>query len=257
MTQTGTLPKDIPGAITPTGYVLPAIVPATYVPETYSSNDVKVYVGPAEGGIFLPVPVMGPDTETAKGATTVSVTSEKEIQLHAGSVLIFGSVPVKVKAPTKLLAKTETEVPVEATSAVIPADVQAYYTDFPEFPLAEDSTFVPKDTTETVNLYGSKFAFSSKNMMDADVTLKTLAGIKDPVTADLVEAGKRLGGQARRGIVFVYPDGNVIFGGLTIGAGFTPTTQTGNAMRYNFSGKLAGQLYTLNLNDADPKWEKL
>lgn len=235
---------------------LPASLPVDRTPRTYSGTKLKGYLLDMTATTIVLGATLTLATAVAAAATTASISSSEDVTLPAGTKLDFGGVILTVGNAAEPLTSTASSVTITAAPAAVAQGTTAIYTNAPEIPLTEENMPSLADDEETIKVQGRPTPIRVMNGKDLTASLKTIAGIDDPVVKRLVAKGAQLSPNNQERLLWIFDDGFAILALCNIGAP-KPEGRTGTAQRYNFSANLAGDAYWADLNEVSPEWQKI
>ena len=233
---------------------LPATLPTDRTAKTYAGSALKTYMLPL-GATAIVTAALTNTAIVAQGATTMTLSAPAATFIPSGTVLTFGTTEVTTTADVTVDAGGDA-VAIEAATAGITANATSDYSNLVEVPNTEDSNPSLSDSEETIRVHGRLTPIRSINGKDLTATIKTLAGIDDPVVKRLTLKGMQLSPNNMERIVWIYPDGFALLATVNIGAPQRDSAP-GNTMRNNFSANLAGALAWADLNETTPVWREV
>lgn len=228
------------------------VIPVDATPDTVSATPNYVLVGAADAINPNRIQITVDDTTIAVGDTSITVVALTGA-IPSGTVLDFNGIPVTLTAAA---ANAATALTVEALTNVVPNGAVAEYGEFRRVPLSEEWSVTLKDDNENIKVHGRTLPITSKNGIDFEAKIKTVAGIADPTVKDLVQAGLSLGKLAKRTFIFLFNDGFIVMCRALVGV-MNPDGKAGSAQRYEASLMLAGDLYWANINEPTVTWKKV
>ncbi|GAA5514770.1 hypothetical protein Dcar01_03531 [Deinococcus carri] len=233
----------------PTQKPLPQALPADNTPNTYSGNDWHLYLVDADANA-----IRMPATVTTTAAAVAGATSLTVAALNApiadNAVLDFGGVQVTVTEPA---AAGATQLTVAALTGALPQNSQATTEGtLTEVPLGEQFNPDMPSNEETINVHGRTTPIRVVNGKDLTMTVRTVAGITDPVVARLKNLGRRLSPNNKVRVVLKTADGYAIL--ATVNVAGKPTAAPNQSQRWEFTMNLSGDMYDADLNETNPAW---
>ncbi|AFD27733.1 hypothetical protein [Deinococcus gobiensis] len=230
---------------------LPTTNPVDKTPKTYSATDVTAYLVPLTG-----VLIVGASITTgaiAKAAVTATLTGAG-IFIPSGTVLEFAN-GVLITTAADVTADADGEaVAIVAAPAAVPAGTAATYTNLLEIPTAEAVTPQLADNEETKQVHGRGTPIRVVNGKDLTATIRTLAGLDNPVAKRLWLKGLKKSPNNVERVLWVYPDGLALMATVNVGVGKRGQGPM-QTMTTEHAAGLSGGLWAANLNDASPTWE--
>ncbi|CAM4237867.1 hypothetical protein [Deinococcus marmoris] len=231
---------------------LPTVIPVDDTPKTYSGTALRTFLL-APGATVLIVALVVTNTAlVAKDATTMQLSSVSDVTIPAGTVLTFGTTEVTVMTEEELTS-VASAVTIAAAPAEIAANATAEYSNLTEVPVAEESNPSITDSEETIQVHGRYTPVRSVNGKDMTATIRTIAGIGDPVVKRLTTKGFEISPNNVERVVWLYPDGFALLATVNVGA---PMRQSapGNTQRAQFTANLSGKLAWTDVNETTPVW---
>ena len=234
---------------------LPKVLPVDDTPKTYSGTGLRTFLLAPGASVLIAALLITNTAEVAKDAVTMQLSSASNVTIPAGTVLTFGTTKVTVTAAEDLTS-TPSAVTIAAAPATIAANATADYSNLTEVPVAEESNPSITDAEETIQVHGRYTPVRSINGKDMTATLRTIAGIDDPVVKRLTAKGFQISPNNVERIVWLYPDGLALLATVNIGA---PARQAGpgNTQRAQFAANLSGKLAWADLTEASPEWQEV
>ncbi|WP_104992722.1 hypothetical protein [Deinococcus sp. NW-56] len=228
---------------------LPEALPADNTPNTYSGNDWHLYLVDAEADAIREPATVTTTAAAATGATTLAVAA-LNAPIADNAVLDFGGVDVTVTEPA---AAGATQLTVAALTGPLAQNARAT-TDgtLTEVPLGEQFNPDMPSSEETIQVHGRTTPIRVVNGKDLTMTVRTVAGITDPVVQRLKNLGRRLSPNNKVRIVLKTADGYAIL--ATVNVAGKPTAAPSQSQRWEFTMNLSGDMYDADLNDANPTW---
>ena len=241
------------------GKTLPAALPVDNTPLTYTGTKVKAFLLDA-GATSVISAVVTTTTASAANSGTAQATAVPNVTVPAGSSLNFGGVVVVLTADAPLTA-VAAPITFAPTNAAIPNGTTANYSNMRQIPTTEDISPTMSDDEETIKIQGRATPIRVMNGKDFKCTLKTIAGITDPVVKELTIAGQNLSGGTGqysnlKRLMVQFDDGLALLALCNIGAAM-PSGKAGAAQRYDFSANSTGALYWTDQNEAAPVWRQI
>lgn len=241
------------------GKTLPTVLPQDTTPTTYTGTKVKAFLLDA-GALAVITAVI---TTTAIGAAnsgTAQATAVPNVTIPSGSTLNLGGVLVTLLADAPLTA-VAAPITFAPTNPAIPSGTTANYSNMRQIPVTEDIAPTMSDDEETIKIQGRATPIRVMNGKDFKCTLKTIAGITDPVVKELTIAGQNLSGGTGlssnlKRIMVQFDDGLALLALCNIGAAM-PSGKAGAAQRYDFSANSTGALYWCDMNETVPVWRQI
>ncbi|UQN06764.1 hypothetical protein [Deinococcus sp. QL22] len=233
---------------------LPTALPADSTPLTYDATNIRAYLISPDATTIVP-DVTVTTAAIAAAAVTASLSGATNVTLPSGTVLIFGTTSITLAELAELTA-VPTAFDIVAAPAAVANASTATYSVLLEIPLAEELTPSFTDQEETIRVHGRSTPIRNVNGKDMTASIRTLAGLDNPVVSRLYRKGISGTPNNRERVLWRYPDGLAILATVNIGAP-SPQGQTGNSMRHQFSANLSGKAFYCNLNDANPVWTEL
>lgn len=231
---------------------VPTANPKDNTPKTYTATDLKAYLVPLTG-ILIPTAVITTGA-IAKNALSATLTAAG-IFVPSGTVLEFGGVQITTAADVTADADGEA-VAIVAAPALVPANATANFSNLVEIPTAEASTPTLADSEETKQVHGRSTPIRIVNGKDLTATIRTLAGIDNPVAKRLWIKGLKKSPNNMERILWIWPDGVALMATVNVGVGKRdkgPMT----AMTTEHAVGLSGGLWSANLTDTTPVWEQV
>ena len=238
---------------------LPTVLPADNTPLTYTGTKVKAFLLDA-GATAVINAVITVATNVAVDALQASLTSVPDITVPAGASLTFGGVALTLTAPANITS-VASNVAVSAPHAAVAAAQTANYSNMRQIPTTEDISPTLSDDEETIKIQGRATPIRVMNGKDFKMTIKTIAGVTDPIVKELLIAGQNLSGGTGvlsnlKRIVVEFDDGLALLALCNIGAGM-PSGKAGAAQRYDFAANSTGALYWSDTNEPAPVWRQI
>lgn len=230
---------------------LPTTNPTDKTSKTYSATDVVAYLAPLSGLIIVGASVT--TGAIAKAATTATLTATPDLTIPSGTVLEFGGVQITTTAEVTATAAGQ-NVAIVAAPAAVSANATATYTNLLEIPTAEAVTPQLADMEETKQVHGRSTPIRVVNGKDLTATIRTLAGLDNPVAKRLWLKGLKKSPNNVERVLWVYPDGLALMATVNIGVGKRGQGPM-QTMTTEHAAGLSGGLWAANLNDATPTWE--
>lgn len=234
---------------------LPTALPLDDTPKTYSGTALRTFLLAPGASILIASLLITNTAAVAKDATTMQLTSASDVTIPTGTVLTFGTTEVTVAAPANLTS-VASAVTIAAAPAGVAANATANYSNLTEVPVAEESNPSITDSEETIQVHGRYTPVRSINGKDMTSTIRTIAGIDDPVVKRLTAKGFEISPNNVERVVWLYPDGFALLATVNVGA---PMRQAapGNTQRAQFTANLSGKLAWADLTETTPVWHEV
>ena len=238
---------------------LPSVLPADQGALTYTGTKLKAFLlDPGATAVISAVVTVTANSAANSGAA--QATAVPNVTVPAGSTLNFGGVLVTLTADAPL---TNVAAPITfaPTNPAINSGSTANYSNMRQIPTTEDISPTMSDDEETIKIQGRATPIRVMNGKDFKLTIKTLAGVADPVVKELLIAGQNLSGGTGllsnlKRIMVQFDDGLALLALCNIGAGM-PQAKAGAAQRYDFNANSTGALYWADMNEAAPVWRQI
>ena len=239
---------------------LPTTLPVDATPLTFSGTRLKAFILDAGTTAILSA-VVTLTANSVANSGTAQATSVPNITVPAGSSLNFGGVVVTLTADAVLTA-VAAPVTFAPTNPAIQSGATANYSNLRQIPTTEDISPTMSDDEETIKIQGRATPIRVMNGKDFKMTIKTLAGVTDPIVKELLIAGQNLSGGTGltsnlKRILVQFDDGLALLALCNIGAGM-PTGKAGAAQRYDFMANSTGAIYWCDTNEgAATVWRQI
>ena len=238
---------------------LPTVLPADAGALTYSGTRLKAFLLDA-GATAVISAVVTVTANSAAASGTAQATAVPNVTIPSGTTLNLGGVLVTLTADAPL---TNVAAPITfaPTNPAINTGATANYSNMRQIPTTEDISPTMSDDEETIKIQGRATPIRVMNGKDFKMTIKTLAGVTDPVVKELLIAGQNLSGGVGQAsnlkrILVQFDDGLAMLALCNIGAGM-PQAKAGTAQRYDFAANSTGALYWSDTNEAAPVWRQI
>jgi hypothetical protein len=232
---------------------VPTANPKDKTPKTYSATDVTTYLVPLTGPLIPSATVT--TSAITKEAVTTTLTATAALFLPSGTVLDFDGVEITTAADVTADAAGKSVAIVAATAAVA-NNKTATYTNLVEVPTAEASVPQLADMEETKQVHGRSTPIRVVNGKDMTATIRTLAGVDNPVAKRLWLKGLKKSPNNVERVLWVYPDGVALMATVNVGIGKRGGGPM-QTMTTEHAAGLSGGLWTADLTDDAPEWEQV